>query len=107
MGDEASKSLSATQEIQPPTAADVLEVFQHFRGDLLARIDKRDENILKLIQKSLSEVLREYARTNKRADDLEKRVYENEKQIDALNRRHNELSSEVTTLKMKVERKSP
>lgn len=90
-------SLSATQEIPSPTAADVLEVFQHFQDGILERIDKRDENVLKAIQQIASDVLAQYNRQATQLDNHEKRIKKLEED-------YNKLSSELTTAKLKIER---
>lgn len=99
--DGKATSFSVTQELKSPTVADVLEVFGHFRDDLLAQIDKRDENVLKLVQKTASDTLAEYARLAEQGHDHAVRLKKAEDEIEALKKRLNELSSEVTTLKIR------
>jgi hypothetical protein len=105
--DEEKKSLSATQPITPPTAADVLEVFGHFQDGLLKRIDERDELVLKLIQKTVSELLADNRRLAQRSDDLEKRTRLIERGIEDLRLKQNELASEVQTIKLALKRVDP
>lgn len=104
--DGKATSLSATQELKPPTAADVLEVFQLFQDNLLERIDKRDETFLKLVQKTTSDTLAEYARLAEQSHDHSVRLDKAESAIEELKKKINELSSEVTTLKLKSGRAS-
>lgn len=98
-------SLSVTQELKPPTVADVIEVFGHFEKSLLERIDKRDENFLRLIQKTVSETLGQYTRLAEQGHDHAVRLEKAEVAIEVLKKQLNELTSEVQTLKLKVERK--
>lgn len=58
-----------TQPIKPPTVEDVLEVFGHFRQDLLDQIDKRDESILLAIQDIGTKIFDHYERETKRSDE--------------------------------------
>jgi hypothetical protein len=104
VADEASKSLSATQEIQPPTAADVLEVFAHFQASLLGRIDERDENVLKAIRGIISDVLEQYQKQTARSDDHEKRLKELERWLEIFKDRYNTMASELTSLRLKIKR---
>lgn len=97
-------SLSVTQELAPPTAADVLEVFSHFQDDLLRRIDQRDANVLKAIRGIVSDVLDQYQKQTARSDDHERRIKEQERSMTISKERYNELASEVATLKIKVKR---
>ncbi len=105
--EKKSSSLSTTQEIAPPTAADVLEVFQHFQINLLERIDDRDENVLKAIRGIISDVLEQYQKQTARADDHEKRIKELERWLEIFRQRYNEIASEVATLKLKMKRVDP
>jgi hypothetical protein len=91
------KSLSATQELKPPTVADVIEVFQLFREDLLKQIDKRDENVVASMQKMASDFLAEYTR-------LAAADHDHVIKIANLERRMNDFATELTALKLKVER---
>ena len=86
--------MKKTQPIPPPTAADVLEVFGHFSEGLLERIDERDENVLKIIQQFVSDILAQYERATKRSDDHEKRIVANSRDIEELRRKQNEFASE-------------
>jgi DNA-binding SARP family transcriptional activator len=102
MSEEKQTSLSATQELAPPTAADVLEVFQLFQANLLDRIDDRDENVLKAIRGIISDVLEQYQKQTARADDHEKRIKELERWLEIFKHRYNEIANEVATLKLKL-----
>ena len=102
--DKPSPSLSATQEIAQPTVADVMEVFHHFQADILQRIDKRDENVLTALRTILSDVLKQYQTQTSRSDDHERRIRALEKALERIRDQHNEIASEVTTLKIKANR---
>lgn len=100
--DDAKPSLSSTQELTPPTAADVLEVFQHFQEQLLSRIDVRDGQVLKLFQKATSEVLEQYTRMARTTNEHEHRLGRIEDAVEDLRRKHNELVSEMQAIKLRV-----
>lgn len=97
LAEEKPTSLSVTQEIAPPTAADVLEVFQHFQASILDRIDERDEHVLRALRGILSNVLEQYQRTQARTDDHERR-------LQGLEKLYNELASEIMAIKLKTKR---
>lgn len=93
-----------TQPIPAPTASDVLEVFGHFRQDLLGRIDERDKNVLALIQNIINDLLAENRRIIQRGDDHEKRIAANSRDIEELRKKQSELASEVQAVKLALKR---
>lgn len=94
--------LRETQPIEPPTAADVLEVFGHFERGLLEKIDERDANVLTLIQKTVSDLLADNYKLHERADDHNKRINQNARDIEELRKKQNEFASELQALKIKL-----
>jgi hypothetical protein len=99
--------MKETQEVPQITAADVLEVFRLFQDGLLERIDKRDANVLALMHKTVSELLADNHRLNRRGDDVDKRVAMNSRDIEELRKKQNDLTSEVAALKLAMERIDP
>jgi archaellum component FlaC len=97
--DKPNPSLSTTQELKPPTVADVLEVFQRFQDSILDRIDQRDRSVLVNIQKIVSDVAAQYQRQTERSDDHERR-------IKSLETKYHELANDVATMKLKSEREA-
>lgn len=63
------ESFAKTQPIRPPTAEDVIEIFGHFRQDLLGQIDQRDERILLAVKDIGTLIAEHYERETKRADE--------------------------------------
>lgn len=83
-----------TQPLQPPTAESVLEVFGHFRQEILERISARDANILKAIQDVGSHIAEHYERETRRGDEhaaelkrLRRRTHGHSTDIQAINLR--------------------
>jgi peptidoglycan hydrolase CwlO-like protein len=97
-----TEKFGKTQPLKPPTAADVLEVFAHFQEGLLKRIDERDENVLKLIQKTVSDLLEDNHKLHLRSDDHEKRINQHSRDIEELQKKHNEIKNELQTLKLRL-----
>lgn len=84
-----------TQPIKTPTVEDVLEVFGHFRQDLLEQIDKRDEHVLLVIQDIGTKIFDHYERETKRADD-------HARWIEQLRKRTHKLSSTQQTVNIRL-----
>jgi hypothetical protein len=95
---EGLPDFRATQPMPPPTAEDVLDVFSHFRQDLIDQIDKRDERILMAIRDIGSQIVAHYERSTKRADEQAKKLVEQDKQIKRLRERtHRLMTSQNAT----------
>ncbi len=89
------ESFGKTQPIRQPTVEDVLDVFGHFRQDLLGRIDKRDEHILLAIRDIGTTIAAHYQRETTRGD-------EHAKMLNQLRKRTHKLSSDQQALNIRL-----
>jgi hypothetical protein len=89
------ESFGKTQPIKPPTAEDVIEIFGHFRQDLLEQISKRDERILLAVHDIRSMITEHYQRETQRAD-------EHAKWIKQLRSRTHRLSTEQQAINLRL-----
>lgn len=76
------ESFGQTQPIKPPTAEDVIEIFGHFRQDLLGQIDKRDKRILQAIKDIGATIADYYQRETTRGDKHAKTLDKHDKTLD-------------------------
>jgi hypothetical protein len=90
-----SGSFGKTQPIKPPTAEDVIEIFGHFKQDLLGQIDKRDERILLVVHDIRTMIVEHYQRETQRGD-------EHAKWIKQLRNRTHKLSTEQQTINLRL-----
>lgn len=98
-----------TQPIRTPTVEDVLEIFGHFRHDVLKQIDKRDERILQAIQDIGSQLVEHYTRATKRSDEhaaairrLQEREDKQDNWINQLRQRTHKLSNDQQTIDIRL-----
>lgn len=89
------ESFGKTQPIKPPSVEDVLEVFGHFRQDLIGQIDKRDERILLAVHDIRSMIAEHYQRETTRGD-------EHAKWLRQLRNRSHKLSTEQQALSIRL-----
>lgn len=103
------EAFGKTQPIRPPTVEDVLDVFGHFRQDLLGQIDKRDERILQAIKDIGAHIAEHYARETARGDEHSrlirnetKRGDEHARMINHLRKRTHKISSEQQAINIRL-----
>jgi len=108
-GVPAPESFGKTQPIKSPSVEDVLEVFGHFRQDLIGQIDKRDERILLAVHDIRSMIAEHYQRETQRGDehaklirDEAKRGDEHAKWLRQLRNRSHKLSTEQQALSIRL-----
>lgn len=89
------ENFGKTQPIRPPTAEDVIEIFGHFRQDLLGQIDKRDERILLAVKDIGTLIAEHYERETKRGD-------EHAKLIGQLRKRTHKLSGDQQAINIRL-----
>lgn len=102
-------SFEKTQPIRPPTVEDVLEVFGHFRQDLIEQIDKRDERILLAVHDIRSIIAEHYQRETARGDEHTKLIRkeiergdDHAKWIQQLRNRSHRFATEQQTLSIRL-----